>query len=142
MLRDSEAGSPGRLLLLRQPPGRGWNLPAGLLQRHEDPRRGAARELAEESGVELDPEQLYPATPNAVVHAKGWVDVVFEASVPASTTQLQVDGAEVYEAAWHPLDNLPPLTHSTARLLAYYGIGPKADQPGPWSYARTSRPAS
>jgi hypothetical protein len=71
--------------------------------------------------------------PNAVVHAKGWVDMVFEASVPASTTTLSVDGAEVYEAAWHPLDDLPPLTLSTARLLAYYGIGPLADQPGPWA---------
>jgi hypothetical protein len=66
------------------------------------------------------------------------VDVVFEAAVPASTTELIVDGAEVYEAAWHPLDALPPLTTSTARLLAYYGIGPKADQPGPWTQVRTT----
>jgi ADP-ribose pyrophosphatase YjhB (NUDIX family) len=138
MVRDTEAPEPGRLLLLRQPPGRGWTLPAGLLQRKEDPRQGAARELAEESGVDLEPEELAPAVPNAVVHAKGWVDVVFEASVPASTTELIVDGAEVYEAAWHPLDALPPLTTSTARLLAYYGIGPKADQPGPWTQARAT----
>jgi hypothetical protein len=67
------------------------------------------------------------------VHAKGWVDMVFEASVPASSTELSVDGAEVYEAAWHPLDDLPRLTVSTARLLAYYDIGPLAGTPGPWS---------
>jgi hypothetical protein len=57
------------------------------------------------------------------------VDFVFEASVPASTTSLRVDGAEVLEAAWHPLDNLPPLTTATARLLAHYGIGPLAAGP-------------
>lgn len=127
LVRDTDAPAPGRLLLLRQPPGRGWSLPAGLLQRREPPVVGAARELAEESGVRLPPEALRPAVPNAVVHAKGWVDVVFEADVPASTTPLKVDGAEVYEAGWYPLDALPTLTPATARLLAYYGIGPLAE---------------
>jgi ADP-ribose pyrophosphatase YjhB (NUDIX family) len=122
LVRDSEAAGAGRLLLLRQPPGRGWGLPAGLLRRHEEPVVGAARELAEESGVRLTPEELTPATPNAVVHAGGWVDVVFEASVPASTTELVADGAEVFEVAWHPIDDLPRLTGATARLLAIYGL--------------------
>ena len=123
---DSEAAEPGRLLLLRQPPGRGWGLPAGVLDRGETPVLGAARELAEESGVVIDPEDLTPAVPNAVVHTKGWVDVVFTGAVPASTTTLKVDGAEVYEAAWHPLDDLPRLTRPTAYLLGIYGIGPGA----------------
>ncbi|MEU9510534.1 NUDIX domain-containing protein [Micromonospora sp. NPDC048170] len=128
LVRDSEAEGAGRLLLLRQPPGRGWGLPAGLLQKGEAPVVGAARELHEESGIRLSPRQLHPAVPNAVVHAKGWVDVVFTAEVPASTTELKVDGAEVFEAAWHPLDDLPKLTWPTARLLAYYDIGPLAGQ--------------
>ncbi|HEX8632318.1 MAG TPA: NUDIX domain-containing protein [Catenuloplanes sp.] len=126
MVHDADADPPGRLLLLRQPPGRGWSLPAGLLQRREPPVVGAARELGEESGLWLPPERLSPAVPNAVVHAKGWVDMVFEARVSASTTTLKVDGAEVFEAAWHRLDALPPLTTPTARLLAYYGMGPLA----------------
>ncbi|MEH1011611.1 NUDIX domain-containing protein [Micromonospora sp. CPCC 206060] len=130
LVRDSEAGGAGRLLLLRQPPGHSWTLPAGLLQRGEAPVVGAARELAEESGIRLSPDALRPAVPNAVVHAKGWVDVVFEASVPASRTELVVDGAEVFEAAWHPLDDLPRLSRATANLLGYYGIGPNAGQPG------------
>lgn len=126
LVRDSEAGQPGRLLLLRQPPGRGWGLPAGLLRRREPPKVGAARELSEETGIRLEPEQLRPAVPNAVVHLRGWVDFVFETEVPASTTPLRVDGAEVLEAAWHPVDDLPRLTTATARLLAHYGIGPLA----------------
>jgi 8-oxo-dGTP pyrophosphatase MutT (NUDIX family) len=130
LVRDAEADEPGRLLLLRQPPGGRWGLPAGLLQRGEPPIVGAARELGEETGVRLTPERLRPAVPNAVVHAKGWVDVVFEVEVPASTTTLVVDGAEVYEAAWHPLDNLPRLTTPTARLLARYSMGPLAGEVG------------
>ncbi|TDC76563.1 NUDIX domain-containing protein [Micromonospora sp. KC606] len=137
LVRDSEAEGAGRLLLLRQPPGYSWTLPAGLLQRAEPPVVGAARELYEESGIRLPPDRLRPAVPNALVHAKGWVDMVFEAEVPASTTELTVDGAEVFEAAWHPLDDLPRLSRATAFLLGHYGIGPVAGQVPP-----TGRPTA
>ncbi|WFE94055.1 NUDIX domain-containing protein [Micromonospora sp. WMMD987] len=129
LVRDSEADGAGRLLLLRQPPGHSWTLPAGLLQRGEAPVVGAARELHEESGVRLSPDRLRPAVPNALVHTRGWVDMVFEVEVPASTTTLKVDGAEVLEASWHPLDDLPRLSRATANLLGHYGIGPQAGQP-------------
>ncbi|GID93555.1 hypothetical protein Adi01nite_29670 [Amorphoplanes digitatis] len=128
IVRDSEAAEPGRLLLLRQPPGRRWGLPAGLLKKAEAPAVGAARELAEESGVLLDPDALTPAVPNAIIHPKGWVDTVFLAEVPASTTPLVVDGGEVLEADWFHLDDLPPLTPNTALLLGVYGLGPLAVQ--------------
>lgn len=131
LVRDTEAADPGRLLLLRQPPGSGWGLPAGLLQRGEEPVRGAVRELHEETGIGIPPDALRAAVPNAVVHTKGWVDVVFEAAVPASTTDLVVDGCEVYEAAWHRVDDLPRLTTPTARLLARYGMGPLAEEAAP-----------
>lgn len=128
IIRDSEAAEPGRLLLLRQPPGRRWGLPAGLLKKAEPPAAGAARELAEESGVVIDPAELAPAVPNAIVHPKGWVDTIFMGAVPASTTPLVVDGGEVLEAGWFPLDDLPPLTSNTAIVLGVYGIGPRAAQ--------------
>lgn len=128
LVYDSEAPAPGRLLLIRQPPGRSWGLPAGLLQRAEPPIVGAARELAEETGVTLHPDRLSAAIPSAVVHARGWVDMVFTASVPASTTRLVADGAEVIEVSWHPLDALPVLTRPTAHLLGLYGIGPQSTQ--------------
>ncbi len=128
LVRDGD--DPSRLLLLRQPPGVGWSLPAGLLRRRERPVDGCARELAEETGLRVPVEQFTPATPSAVVHTRGrWVDMVFEAEVPAGQADLRVDGAEVLEVAWYPLTNLPPLTPPTARLLSYYGIGPYAEYP-------------
>jgi ADP-ribose pyrophosphatase YjhB (NUDIX family) len=129
VIQDSEARAPGRLLLLRQPPGRRWGLPAGLLKKHEPPVIGAARELFEESGVRMDPEDLTPAVPNAIVHTKGWVDTVFFGRVPAASTRLTVDGGEVLEAKWFPLDALPPLSPNTATLLSVYGLGPGAQDP-------------
>lgn len=130
LVRDTEAAAPGRLLLLRQPPGVGWSLPAGLLRRGESPVEGVVRELAEESGLRLRVDQVTPASPSAVVHSRGrWVDAVFEAAIPAGRATLEVDGAEVWEAAWHRIDALPPLTLPTARLLARYGIGPLVDYP-------------
>jgi ADP-ribose pyrophosphatase YjhB (NUDIX family) len=123
LVRD-ESGS--QILLLRQPPGRGWSLPAGLVKRGEPTQVGAARELYEETGLRVAPEDLSPAQPNAVVHTHGrWVDVVYWARVPQAV-EVCADGAEVLEVAWHPLAELPRLTWPTARLLGVYGIGPEA----------------
>ena len=129
ILRDSEAAGgdgPDRVLLLRQPHRHGWGLPAGLLKRREQPVVGAARELLEETGVRVDPADMTAGSPNAIVHVVGVVDTIFFASVPASTTPLIVDGAEVLEAAWFPVDDLPRLSANTALVLGRYGIGPMA----------------
>jgi ADP-ribose pyrophosphatase YjhB (NUDIX family) len=128
IIRDAETDD-SQLLLLRQPSHHGWGLPAGLLKRREQAIAGAARELFEETGVRLEPEELTAAVPNAIVHPTGVVDTVWFGSVPASATPLRVDGGEVLEAAWFPLDDLPHLTVNTAVLLGRYGIGPRAHQP-------------
>ena len=126
---DAEPSDAGRIMLQRQPPGHGWSIPGGLLERGEEPAEGAARELFEESGVRVPASELTALNPNVVVHTDGrWLDCVFEAHIPADTPFV-VDGGEVFEAAWHRLDALPPLTVPTARLLALYGIGPYVDYP-------------
>lgn len=123
LVRDGD----GALLLLRQPPGWGWSLPGGLLNRREDPAHGAARELAEETGIRADPAALTPANPNARVNAAAQqVDLVYLLTVD-SPGELTIDPVEVIEAGWHSPDRLPPLTVATARLLSLYGIGPYAD---------------
>ncbi|GAB3644521.1 NUDIX hydrolase [Glycomyces tarimensis] len=117
-----------RLLMLRQPPGRRWSLPAGLLNRREEPIEGARRELLEETGIEAELDELAPANPCAVVHTDGrWVDNVFRLVRDPASTQIIVDGHEVWDAAWHPVDDLPEVTRATAKLLAHYGIGPGAE---------------
>ncbi len=118
----------GALLLLRQPPGWGWSLPGGLLGRRESPADGAARELAEETGIEVPAAALTPASPNARINAGAQqVDVVFTVTVDRPDGTLRIDPVEVLEAGWFAADDLPPLTISTARTLALYGIGPYAE---------------
>lgn len=115
------------LLMLRQPPGRRWTLPAGLLNRREQPIEGARRELAEETGIEAEIEELVPGDPCAVVHTDGrWVDNVFRLVRDPASTQIIVDGHEVWDAAWHRADDLPEMTRATARLLSHYDLGPLA----------------
>jgi 8-oxo-dGTP pyrophosphatase MutT (NUDIX family) len=126
VVRDSEAEGTDRLLLLRQAAHRTWSLPAGLLKRRERPVDGAARELFEETGVRIDPVDLTAGNPNAIFHLVGAVDTVWFGSVPAASTTLRVDGGEILEAAWFPVDDLPHLTVNTALLLGHYGIGPRA----------------
>ena len=117
-----------QLLMLRQPPGRRWTLPAGLLNRREQPIQGAQRELAEETGIEAELDELIPADPNAVVHTHGrWVDNVFRLERDPGSTQIIVDGHEVWDAGWHSVDELPEMTRATAKLLSHYGLGPLAD---------------
>ena len=70
LVYDAEPPGPRRLLLLRQPPGVGWSLPAGLLERGESPRRrlrpraGRGDRAAAAAG-----RARRPAVPNAVVHS-------------------------------------------------------------------------
>lgn len=128
MLLYSMDGS--RLLMLKQPPGFGWGLPAGLLDRHERPMAGAIRELREETGIVLTAEEVVSADPSAVIHTRGrWVDTVFTARIDPESVTLTIDGAEVWDARWWPIDALPPITVAASRLLAHYGLGPYADYP-------------
>jgi 8-oxo-dGTP pyrophosphatase MutT (NUDIX family) len=50
--------SGGRVLVVRQSYRRGVGLPAGGVHRRERPERAAARELREEVGLDVSPEQL------------------------------------------------------------------------------------
>jgi 8-oxo-dGTP pyrophosphatase MutT (NUDIX family) len=124
LVRDANAPPPGRILLLRQPPGHGWSIPGGLLDRGEPPHMAAIRELYEETGITVDPAEVKALDPNVIVHTDGrWIDCVFETYVVPDKV-FTPDGGEVLDVAWHRIDALPPLTVPTARLLATYGIGP------------------
>ncbi|CAM5605111.1 hypothetical protein SROCM77S_06837 [Streptomyces rochei] len=122
---DVVAVTPDRRVLLIErdwPPYQGrWALPGG----HVDPtdassREAATRELAEETGVRVDPGQLHPVgrwdQPGRDPRGR-YITDVFLAEVPAGTPAAAGDDAR--SARWWPLDSLPePLAFDHAEILA------------------------
>lgn len=95
----------------------GWGLPGGGLRRNEPDDIGAAREVYEETGIELQPSQLQKIyegqNSSHGIRYKAvffWVDVATE---PA----LKLQRLEVSEAAWLPPDQVDGLSPLTRRLL-------------------------
>ncbi len=105
----------GRLLMLRQSHRWGWTLPGGLLDRGEGPDVTARREVAEETGLDVE-----PALPFGVVvdtDARR-VDVLFW--VPVDHRPRVVTGSEALEAAWLTREEAGAVDESTAQALRVF----------------------
>jgi len=132
------AGTPsytvGAVLVLRRPDGRlllvdqrhtgAWALPGGLLHRNEDAVEGLVREVAEEVGVQVSPEEL--PVPLAVVAARAKrVDLVFLLDSDDERDARAEDPAEVRRVGWFHLEELPDVTEPTLDIL---DVVQRADQ--------------
>ncbi|WP_123534545.1 NUDIX hydrolase [Halosimplex salinum] len=103
----------GRVLLVEQPWADGWICPGGALKSDESLSEGVARELREETGIEVDPVAPRGVDEFAFVNEEtgetaGWTLVVYEAV--AESTEIAVghdveDDEEITDARW--FDGLP-----------------------------------
>ena len=103
------AVSSGGVLLVQRAnsPGQGlWSLPGGFLDAGEDPRQAAARECAEETGLQVRITALLDVTGGPVQGMGAHVVLYFRAEVTSGELQAQDDAAR---AAFFPLEALPPL---------------------------------
>jgi 8-oxo-dGTP diphosphatase len=95
----------GRVLLLRHvfhhplP----WGLPGGWLARNEAPEVGVLRELREETGLTAD---LGPIVHLAYLSHPPHLGIAFVGRLRPGSFTLN---SEIIEAAWFPLEKLPPL---------------------------------
>ncbi|PHZ86421.1 NUDIX hydrolase [Paremcibacter congregatus] len=118
------------LLLIRrgEDPYKGkWALPGGFLRMDEDIEHCAARELAEEAGVQgVYLEQL--ATFGTIDRdpRERVISVAYYALIPSDDVALQA-GTDAAEAQWFPLSDLPPLAfdHSDIVRMAQQRLSAK-----------------
>ena len=107
----------GRLLLVRRAvrPEKGrWALPAGYVDRDEDPRAAAAREAEEETGLRVrvgDVVDVWPGTGDGGAS----FFLAFEAEVTGGDLHAGDDASDV---GWFAPDALPDLAFASTRAVA------------------------
>jgi 8-oxo-dGTP diphosphatase len=110
----------GRVVLVRESHvrwgGEFWNVPSGMVEAHETPAQGAARELREETGLVVSSRSLRLRTTTSVVidgeDVHCWN---FETEVDDPTVRVEDPDALIQEARWFPVDE----AIERLRLLPY-----------------------
>ena len=118
VVRDPE----GRLLLVRRAvhPEKGrWALPAGYVDRDEDPRLAAARETSEETGLEVRVGEVVDVWPGTGDGGASFF-LAFQAEVTGGRLEAGDDASEV---GFFAPDALPDLAFPSTRAVAERVLG-------------------
>lgn len=115
LLRDSR----GRVLMCQLTYKERWDLPGGVVESHESPRRGTLREVAEELGHEASSARLVAV--NWMSPWSGWDDAVtflFDLGRIDAGTDLILQPREIAAVHWCDLNDVRrQVAPATARLL-------------------------
>lgn len=110
-------GNDGRryLLMIERNDGHGWALPGGMLDEGETPRTAAARELEEETGLQLDAELFAMldgrGVPDPRAGLNAWMETVPAVAWLPRGSMPQVSGRDdARNAAWVAADSYDGLT--------------------------------
>ncbi|MEO3775307.1 NUDIX domain-containing protein [Micromonospora sp. B11E3] len=107
--RPGRAGGPDELLLVRHAygPTELWALVAGFVEAGESLEAAAQREVAEEVGLAIGRPAYVDSQPWAM-SGPGTLLAGFTATAADPAAEPVVDGRELAQARWFPLDALPP----------------------------------
>jgi 8-oxo-dGTP diphosphatase len=118
-----------------QQPYRGhWELPGGFVEAGESPSEAVRREVAEETGLRVEAPSIIGAYVSRYGDDGKWtVDVAFHCQAPHGELSLS---AENSNAAWVPIDRMPPLAFAGERSafeefkrkLTQHGLPPGMDR--------------
>lgn len=119
-----EEGSRSILLIRRKgdPFAGDWALPGGFLEQHETIEAGAVRELKEETGLTIPPDQgrcwQIGAYGDPGRDPRGWtISIAFRADVDAADVDLTA-GDDAMEVGWFAIEALPVLAFDHDRIIA------------------------
>ncbi len=116
-----------QILLVKRAPyllnGNKYAIPGGFLDRNEDTKEGALRELLEETGLEGEVQSLFRINdnPNRKKEDRQNVDFIYITRIIGGKLKLS---SESTEARWFTKENLPPeeefaFDHREAILLYF-----------------------
>lgn len=88
-----------------------WGLPTGWLETGEDPGEAIAREIEEETGLQVADARILMARSARDVRR---LDLVYTCRVAGGEFR---PSAEVSEAAWFALDELPPMLETQYDMI-------------------------
>ncbi|SKC40712.1 NUDIX hydrolase [Krasilnikoviella flava] len=117
----------GRLLLGRRADNGLWAVVSGILEPGEDPAVGLAREVLEETGVDVVVDALVAVTVTSPVEYPNgdrsqYLDLCFlcRAASPESAARAHVADDESTDVAWFAPDDVPPdLAPSSAERVGH-----------------------
>lgn len=115
----------GTVLMLGQPHRPGWSLPGGLMEHGESPAQAVAREVAEETGLRIDPGDQVAVGVHP--HSQS-IDVIFRVVV-SERPQVRTS-AEARRFRWMNLDGLAEVDRETEQILAQLRRAHETPQPG------------
>lgn len=114
----------GRLLLVKrghEPEKGAWSLPGGRIEPGESDQQALAREVREETGLDVTPGRLIGSVERPAP-AGGVLDIYdYAATVAGGRLSPGDDADDVRWVSPHDLDLLP-LTRGLARILASWGV--------------------
>jgi ADP-ribose pyrophosphatase YjhB (NUDIX family) len=105
----------GAMLFVQHTYRERWGVPGGLLEKGEEPRDAAVREVFEETGLRV----VLVGEPAVVVDAEPQrVDVLFRARLADPEAEAAgVSSPEIRAVQWFPADGFPELQYETAHAM-------------------------
>ena len=100
-----------------------WSLPGGGIHRNESPEVGAARELAEETGIKVDSKQLALLGRGVNRKSKRNFYNHWLYRVEVKTEEVLPQRFEILEVAWFPKSALPTNISAFTRLALKQYLG-------------------
>lgn len=81
-----------------------WAMPGGYVECDETPQTAASRELREETGVVVEPEDMIPVSVNSILHISQ-THLVFRCHLEEKPETITTE--EATECCWFSIDELP-----------------------------------